>query len=132
MALPVRPMLDKAGWKVNANSGLREKEGVPAVMTLYYKAGDSVREQLALTVAQMVKPLGISMSVKGSDWDTIAGKAILLMKFAICIIPIMLPLISIILVSIKIQWLITILIKRYRQRHGRHLYHFGLLLKNKL
>ncbi|MGR5228609.1 ABC transporter substrate-binding protein [Photobacterium damselae] len=67
-------LLDKAGWKVNADSGLREKEGVPAVMTLYYKAGDSVREQLALTVAQMVKPLGISMSVKGADWDTIAGK----------------------------------------------------------
>ncbi len=63
-------ILDNAGWKLV--DGVREKNGVKAEMTLYYKSGDSIREQLALTFAQMVKPLGIIIQTRGDSWENIS------------------------------------------------------------
>ena len=55
----------------NAN-GTLDKQGVEAQLTLWYKAGDSTREQLALVVASMIKPLGINIKVKAGSWEQIA------------------------------------------------------------
>ena len=62
-------LLEQSGWKLV--DGIRQKQGLRASMTLYYLAGDSIREQLALTVAQMVKPLGIEIHPKGESWENI-------------------------------------------------------------
>ncbi len=64
-------LLDKAGWVLQPD-GIRAKDGVKAEFTLYYKSGDSIREQLALTVAQMIKPLGIAVKTKGTSWENIS------------------------------------------------------------
>ncbi|WP_076409052.1 ABC transporter substrate-binding protein [Shewanella sp. UCD-KL12] len=62
-------LLDEAGWL--QKGAVRQKQGLKAAFSLYYLAGDSIREQLALTVAQMVKPLGISVTPRGESWETI-------------------------------------------------------------
>ncbi|RTR34210.1 ABC transporter substrate-binding protein [Shewanella atlantica] len=62
-------LLEQSGWKLI--DSVRQKQGLRASMTLYYLAGDSIREQLALTVAQMVKPLGIEIRPKGDSWENI-------------------------------------------------------------
>ncbi|GHA52772.1 ABC transporter substrate-binding protein [Photobacterium aphoticum] len=63
--------LTAAGWLVQ-DDGVRAKNGVRAAFTLYYKSGDSIREQLALTVAQMIKPLGIVVTTQGTSWERIS------------------------------------------------------------
>ncbi|MGF1724861.1 ABC transporter substrate-binding protein [Photobacterium nomapromontoriensis] len=65
-----KQLLDNAGWRLH--DGVREKNGVKAQFTLYYKSGDSIREQLTLTVAQMIKPLGIIVDTKGTSWENIS------------------------------------------------------------
>ncbi|WP_299788467.1 ABC transporter substrate-binding protein [uncultured Shewanella sp.] len=62
-------ILEQSGWELI--DGIRQKQGLRASMTLYYLAGDSIREQLALTVAQMVKPLGIEIMPRGESWENI-------------------------------------------------------------
>ncbi|RTR37827.1 ABC transporter substrate-binding protein [Shewanella canadensis] len=62
-------ILEQSGWQLI--DGIRQKQGLKASMTLYYLAGDSIREQLALTVAQMVKPLGIEIHPRGESWENI-------------------------------------------------------------
>lgn len=64
--------LTSAGWIDSNNDGIRERNSINAEMTLYYKAGDSVREELAITISQMLKPIGIKLDIVGADWDTIA------------------------------------------------------------
>ncbi|WP_220769377.1 ABC transporter substrate-binding protein [Shewanella sp. MBTL60-007] len=62
-------LLEQNGWQLKA--GLRHKGDTVASMTLYYLAGDTVRQQLALAVAQMVKPLGIEIKPVGKSWEAI-------------------------------------------------------------
>ncbi len=62
-------LLEKNGWQLQG--GIRQRDGVKASMTLYYLAGDTVRQQLALAVAQMVKPLGIQITPVGKSWEAI-------------------------------------------------------------
>lgn len=66
-----KAQLDAAGWQVQPD-GVRAKNGVRAEFTLYYKSGDSIREQLVLAVAQMIKPLGIAVRTKGTSWENIS------------------------------------------------------------
>lgn len=64
-----KQLLEQNGWQLK--QGLRQRDGVTASMTLYYLAGDTVRQQLALAVAQMVKPLGIAIHPVGKSWEAI-------------------------------------------------------------
>ncbi|MCL1061681.1 ABC transporter substrate-binding protein [Shewanella benthica] len=64
-----KQLLDNAGWKLTDD--VRQKQELKAEFSLYYLAGDSIREQLALTVAQMVKPLGIHITPRGESWENI-------------------------------------------------------------
>lgn len=66
--------LDKAGWLLCEGCKIRNKDGVNAEFTIFYPAGDSVREHLALSVSHMVKPLGIKINVRGGSWEQIARK----------------------------------------------------------
>ncbi|WP_328997919.1 ABC transporter substrate-binding protein [Kribbella sp. NBC_00709] len=64
-----KQLLDAAGWR--DNGGVREKAGVKAAFTLLYPADDTIRQGLALSVADMVKPIGIQITAKGVSWDVI-------------------------------------------------------------
>ncbi len=65
-----RKLLQDAGWE-EGEDGILEKDGLKASFTLYYLADDEVRQSLAITVADMMKPLGIDIKVKGGSWDVI-------------------------------------------------------------
>lgn len=73
-------LLDAAGWRLGPD-GIRTKNGNPARIPLIYFAGDSTRQALALTVAEMLRPLGIAIEPEGrSREDTrrlMASRAVL-------------------------------------------------------
>jgi len=64
-------LLAEGGWHDNDEDGIVEKNGVKAQFSLLYPAGDSIRQSLAISVADMIKPLGISVQVEGKSWDEI-------------------------------------------------------------
>ncbi|MGY1848168.1 MULTISPECIES: ABC transporter substrate-binding protein [unclassified Blastococcus] len=64
-------LLDEAGWVDSDGDGVRERDGVPAAFTLLYPAGDSLRQALALSVADMLAPVGIEVTADGASWDVI-------------------------------------------------------------
>lgn len=69
-----RKLLKKAGWKDTDGDGILEKDSLKAEFTLYYLASDAIRQSLAISVADMIKPLGIHIKVEGGSWDTIEKK----------------------------------------------------------
>ena len=69
-----REILKDAGWEDIDGDGILEKDSVKAEFTLYYVADDAIRQSLAITVADMIKPLGINIKVEGGSWDIIGKK----------------------------------------------------------
>lgn len=66
-----KEILDKAGWKVN-DQGLREKNGQVAQLKLYFAYKD--RENIALSLAQQLKQIGIEIQPIYATWDEIVPK----------------------------------------------------------
>ncbi|WP_207260526.1 ABC transporter substrate-binding protein [Desulfovibrio sp. Huiquan2017] len=67
-----RKLLSDAGWKDSDGDGIVEKNGVKAEFTIIYPADRSIRQYLALAVADMLKPVGIHAVVEGKrSWDEI-------------------------------------------------------------
>jgi peptide/nickel transport system substrate-binding protein len=64
-------ILSEAGWLDANNDGILEKGDLQASFTLVYPASDSTRQSLALAVADMVKPIGIQVELRGASWDEI-------------------------------------------------------------
>lgn len=67
-------LLEEAGWKDGDGDGIREKGGLRAEFNLMYFAGDSMRQAVAMSVANQAREnLGISITVEGvSASDTVA------------------------------------------------------------
>ena len=57
--------MDEAGWKDTDGDGILEKGSLKAEFSLYYPANDVIRQSLAISVADMIKPLGINIKVEG-------------------------------------------------------------------
>lgn len=66
-----KALLEAAGWTDGNGDGIRERNGVKASFTLLYPADDTLRQGLALSVADMVKPVGVQIVAKGVSWDVI-------------------------------------------------------------
>ena len=64
-------ILAEAGWKDTNGDGVLDKGGLKAQFTMVYPASDQTRQSLAIAVADMIKPLGISIQVEGKSWDDI-------------------------------------------------------------
>lgn len=69
-----KTILANAGWIDSDGDGIREQAGVPAEFDLLYVADDQVRQALAITVADMVKELGIQINPVGLSWDEITKR----------------------------------------------------------
>ncbi len=67
-----RRILTEGGWTDADGDGIVEKDGLAASFTLLYPAGDVTRQSLALTVADMVRPVGIDIRVEGKSWDELS------------------------------------------------------------
>ncbi|RKQ33157.1 ABC transporter substrate-binding protein [Oceanobacillus halophilus] len=63
-------ILEEAGWKMNGD-GLREKDGKEAAFSLLYPADDQIRQSLSMSLAEMMKPLGIKIITEGKSWNEI-------------------------------------------------------------
>ncbi|ETT83072.1 ABC transporter substrate-binding protein [Viridibacillus sp. FSL R5-0477] len=69
-----KKLLSDAGWKDTDGDGILEKGSLKAEFTLYYLANDAIRQSLAISVADMMKQLGINIKLEGGSWDMIAKK----------------------------------------------------------
>lgn len=63
--------LEAGGWTDDDGDGVRERDGVSAAINLWYPAGDTVREGLALAVADQVKPIGVKILTTAGSWEEI-------------------------------------------------------------
>jgi peptide/nickel transport system substrate-binding protein len=67
-------LLDDLGWAPGTD-GIRERNGVRASLPLMYTAGDSVRQAVAMSVAQQAREnLGIEFIVESASWDEISAR----------------------------------------------------------
>ncbi|BCB77176.1 ABC transporter substrate-binding protein [Phytohabitans flavus] len=66
-----RSLLDAAGWKDADGDGVREKAGVEAAFTVLYPADDTLRQGLAVALADQVAPVGIRIEPKAATWEEI-------------------------------------------------------------
>ncbi len=64
-------LLEDAGWTDGDGDGVREKDGTRAELTLLYPAGDTVRQNLALAVADMLDPIGLDVTARSASWEKI-------------------------------------------------------------
>ncbi len=65
-----KQLLADGGWQAGSD-GVLVKDGLKAAFTLIYPASDATRQALALSAADMVRPLGITINVEGKGWDDI-------------------------------------------------------------
>ncbi|CAL9613749.1 Oligopeptide-binding protein AppA [Streptomyces sp. enrichment culture] len=63
-------ILDDAGWKPGKD-GVRVKDGRRASFTLFYPAGDKVRQDHALAYASDAKKAGIEVKAESATWEVI-------------------------------------------------------------
>lgn len=63
-------VLEEAGWS-NSGDGILEKDSLKAEFVLIYPASDVIRQSLAISVADMMKPLGLNIIPEGKSWDEI-------------------------------------------------------------
>ncbi|AFC27934.1 family 5 extracellular solute-binding protein [Paenibacillus mucilaginosus 3016] len=66
-----RKLLEAAGWQDSDGDGVREKGGLKAEFPLLYPSGDVTRQSLAIASADMLKGLGVRITVHGKSWDDI-------------------------------------------------------------
>jgi len=64
-------ILADGGWADSDGDGIVEKDGSKAEFTLIYPASDSTRQALALSAADMIRPIGIQVNAEGKSWDEI-------------------------------------------------------------
>lgn len=63
-------LLEQSGWKDTDGDGIREKEGKKLEFNLMYFAGDSMRQAVAMSVANQAKEqLGFAITVEGVSAD---------------------------------------------------------------
>ncbi|HVM26744.1 MAG TPA: ABC transporter substrate-binding protein [Mycobacteriales bacterium] len=67
-------LLEDAGWIDEDGDGVRERDGVEAAFTLLYPASDTLRQALALSVADMLEPVGLDVTASGVGWDVIGQR----------------------------------------------------------
>ena len=63
-----RELLKDAGW-TKGDDGIYAKDGLRASLTLYYSAGDSVRQAMSNEFANQMAELGIEVKPRGAAWD---------------------------------------------------------------
>ena len=58
-------LLDEAGWRLNAATGVREKGGVPLKLGLYFRSDSDNSRNMATFVQSNLKPAGVQVDLQG-------------------------------------------------------------------
>ncbi|RMI44162.1 ABC transporter substrate-binding protein [Streptomyces triticirhizae] len=66
-------ILEEAGWE-EGEGGIRERDGQRAEFTLWYPAGDRLRQEHALAYASDAKDVGVDITVESGSWEVIDGR----------------------------------------------------------
>ena len=69
-----KKLLADNGWADTDGDGILEKDGLKASFTCLYPSGDSVRQAVAMAMAQQMKNIGIEITVEGTSWDDIVPR----------------------------------------------------------
>lgn len=77
-----KKLLADKGWKDSDGDGILEKDGLKAEFDCIYPSGDSVRQAMAMAVAEQLQEIGLKMNIEGLSWDEISkdmfSKAVLM------------------------------------------------------
>lgn len=63
-------LLDEAGWKLNSNTGIREKDGVKLSLNYTYWTDMSLAQEIALSIKAQLAKIGIEVITTGQDQMT--------------------------------------------------------------
>ncbi|GAB4514943.1 MAG: peptide-binding protein [Anaerolineae bacterium] len=63
-------LLDQAGWVLNEETGIREKDGQPLRLRLATNAGNVQREDLGVLVQDQLKDVGIDVQFEAIEWNS--------------------------------------------------------------
>ncbi|MEV8116819.1 ABC transporter substrate-binding protein [Streptomyces xiamenensis] len=66
-------LLEEAGWEAGGD-GIRAKDGQRAAFTLWYPAGDRLRQEHALAYASDAREVGVDITVESGSWEVIEGR----------------------------------------------------------
>jgi peptide/nickel transport system substrate-binding protein len=67
-------LLDAAGWRVDPETGLRGREGIPFRFRLLVFGGGEDHVQFSQVAQETLRHLGIDMSIQRLDWPTLWGR----------------------------------------------------------
>lgn len=65
-----KSLLDEAGWKVNDNTGIREKDGKSLSLNFTYDSGTIINQNLATVIKSQLAEAGIDVTTTGQDMMT--------------------------------------------------------------
>jgi peptide/nickel transport system substrate-binding protein len=68
-----RELLDDAGWIDRSGDGIRERNGDPLAFTLITQAGFTIRENVAQTMQQQLRDIGVDMQIQLIDGTAISS-----------------------------------------------------------
>lgn len=60
-------LMDEAGWKLNASTGIREKDGKPLKLDFYYRSDSGVAKGMATFLASNWKKAGVDINLIGLE-----------------------------------------------------------------
>ncbi|HEU5315742.1 MAG TPA: ABC transporter substrate-binding protein [Chloroflexota bacterium] len=63
-----KQLLDAAGWTMGS-AGIRQKDGKPFKIRIFYNAGNKEREQVATIMQQNLKDVGVEAEVISEEWN---------------------------------------------------------------
>ena len=79
-------LLDEAGWILNEETGIREKDGLPFEVDLIYAPLVDVYTNLALIAQDELADLGIQLNVETMEWSAYLSDVLLTQEFDITIV----------------------------------------------
>lgn len=74
-------LLDEAGWVLNADTGVREKDGVPFEFDLVYSPLVDLWSNIALVAQDQLGQLGIRVNVQSMEWSAYLSDVVLPQAF---------------------------------------------------
>lgn len=63
-------LLDKAAWKLNTATGIREKDGIPLKLVFTYDSGEVLNKSIATLIKSQLAEVGIQLETIGQDMYT--------------------------------------------------------------